>query len=346
MAYNQKNSPFKQTTLKGTLKGVAKDAAILALGGPIPFATKTATDAYKKFKSNSQNKPSEKFLPSMVSTKQKSTGSKQTALDKIRNTPDLSTGKTKTKTVEIGKRPKRSLKEAYDIALTKGYRKKSESFADYSKRAKADPLYGKSGSKGFKVTAAGDDVVSPYKPGTKVSTLKDKEAKEYAAKTKKLNKKASEIRKSRKVINQAAKNKPKVAEIKTEPAKINTPKKTTKVTVSRRDQRRLDKQAKREARIAETRKKGKAALAGGDTQKANRLRRKQARIEGRIAKTNKKLRESAGIKTKKGTYNFAEGTGPKTSKFDKTKNAGDKPKTKVKARRRAAKGSTRATLRK
>ena len=60
----------------------------------------------------------------------------------------------------------------------------------------------------------------------------------------------------------------------------------------------------------------------------------------------KKCAESAGIKTKKGTYNFAEGTGPKTSKFDKTKNAGDKPKTKVKARRRAAKGSTRATLRK
>ena len=188
--------------------------------------------------------------------------------------------------------------------------------------------------------------VAPYKDKISVEDLKKKEAKEYAATTKKLNAGASKIRKSRKVINEAAKNRPKVAEIKTEQSKVNIPKKTTKVTVSRRDQRRLDKQAKREARIAETRKKGKAALAGGDTQKANRLRRKQARIEGRIAKTNKKMSESAGIKTKKGTYNFAEGTGPKTSKFDKTKNAGDKPKTKVKARRRAAKGSTRATLRK
>ena len=39
------------------------------------------------------------------------------------------------------------------------------------------------------------------------------------------------------------KNKPKVKEakeVKLEPKKINTPKKTTKVTVSRRDQRRLD----------------------------------------------------------------------------------------------------------
>lgn len=254
---------------------------------------------------------------------------------------------SKTEEVRIGDRPKRGLKEAYDIALTKGYRKKSESFADYSKRAKADPLYGKSGSKGYTVKATDGMVQQPaYKDKISVEDLKKKEAKQYAKKTAETSKRASKIRKSRKLINEAAKNKPKVAEIKTEPAKINIPKKTTKVTVSRRDQRRLDKQAKREAKIAETRKKGKAALAGGDTQKANRLRRKQARIEARIAKTNKKMSESAGIKTKKGTYNFKEGTGPNTSVFDKTKNAGDKPKTKVKARRRAAKGSTRATLRK
>tara|TARA_R110000751_G_scaffold256608_2_gene356026 strand:- start:833 stop:1699 length:867 start_codon:yes stop_codon:yes gene_type:complete len=288
MAYNQKNSPFKQT----------KD-------GSFDFS-KSAHEA--KYGSDSQ---------------------------------------PKTEQVTIGKRAKRGLKDAYDIALTKGYRKKSESFADYSKRAKADPLYGKSGSKGYTVKATDGMVdVAPYKDKISVEDLKKKEAKEYATTTKKLNAGASKIRESRKVINEAAKNRPKVAEIKTEQAKINTPKKTTKVTVSRRDQRRLDKQAEREARIAETRKKGKAAAASGDKIAANRLRRKQARIEGRIAKTNKKMSESAGIKTKEGTYNFAEGTGPKTSKFDKTKNAGDKPKTKVKARRRAAKGSTRATLRK
>ena len=109
-------------------------------------------------------------------------------------------------------------------------------------------------------------------------------------------------------------------EVKLEPQKINTPKKTTKATVSRRDQRRLDKQAKREAKIAETRKKGKAALASGDKATANRLRRKQTRIEGRIAKTNKKMSGAAEDKSK--------------------------VKTKVKSRRRAAKGSTRATLRK
>lgn len=125
------------------------------------------------------NKQTNKTIMAYI---QKNSPFKQTALDSLTNIPGLSP-KT-SKTVEIGKRPKRGLKEAYDVALTKGYRKKSESFADYSKRAKADPLYGKSGSKGFKVTAAGDDVVSPYKPGTKVSTLKDKEAKEYAAKTK------------------------------------------------------------------------------------------------------------------------------------------------------------------
>ena len=62
----------------------------------------------------------------------------------------------KTEQVTIGKRPKRSLKDAYDIALKKGYRKKSESFADYSKRAKADPLYGKSGSKGYTVKATAE----------------------------------------------------------------------------------------------------------------------------------------------------------------------------------------------
>jgi len=51
-------------------------------------------------------------------------------------------------------------------------------------------------------------------------------------------------------------------------------------------------------------------------------------------------------KTKKGSYNFTEGTGPNTSKFDKTKNAGDKPKIKAKSKKRAAKGSIAATLKK
>ena len=62
-------------------------------------------------------------------------------------------GSRNSETVRIGDRPKRSLKDAYDIALKKGYRKKSESFKDYSKRAKADPLYGHSGSTGFSVKA-------------------------------------------------------------------------------------------------------------------------------------------------------------------------------------------------
>lgn len=237
---------------------------------------------------------------------------------------DFSENAPKTEQVTIGKRAKRGLKDAYDIALTKGYRKKSESFADYSKRAKADPLYGKSGSEGYTVKATDGMVdVAPYKDKISVEDLKKKEAKEYATTTKKLNANASKIRKSRKLNERALKNKSKVKEakeVKLEPQKINTPKKTTKVTVSRRDQRRLDKQTKREARVAETRKKGKAAAASGDKIAANRLRRKQARIEGRIAKTNKKMSESAEDKSK--------------------------VKTKVKARRRAAKGSTRATLRK
>lgn len=245
--------------------------------------------------------------------KQPNSPFRQTALENIRTTPGLSPKQPKT--VTIGKRPKRSLKEAYDIALTKGYRKKSESFEDYSKRAKADPLYGKSGSKGFKVTASGDDVVAPYKPGTKVSTLKDKEAKEYAAKTKKLNARASKIRKSKKLNEQALKNKPKVKEakeVKLEPQKINTPKKTTTTTL-----------------------KAPKKPGVGSSKAAKRNYAREMRAYNR-----KKP------KTKKGTYNFAEGTGPNTSKFDKTKNAGDKPKRKIKSRRRAAKGSIRATLRK
>ena len=106
------------------------------------------------------------------------------------------------------------------------------------------------------------------------------------------------------------------------------------------------KQAKRETEAMVTRAKGISATILGDDVRANKLVRKEAKIKGKIAKTNKKMSGAVEEKTKKGTYNFAEGTGPKTSKFDKTKNAGDKPKTKVKARRRAAKGSTRATLRK
>ncbi|MDB4404648.1 hypothetical protein N9177_00545 [bacterium] len=248
---------------------------------------------------------------------QKNSPFKQTALENLRNIPGLSETKPKAETVEIGKRPKRSLKEAYDIALTKGYRKKSESFADYSKRAKADPLYGKSGSKGFKVTAAGDDVVSPYKPGTKVSTLKDKEAKEYAAKTKKRNAEASKTRNKKK------------PETDSNTTKVIKEGKSTKTTATEAPTTTATtKQA------TTTLKAPKKPRTGSD-KTANRKYQKEMRAYNR-----KKP------KTEKGTYNFAEGTGPKTSKFDKTKNAGDKPKTKVKARRRAAKGSTRATLRK
>ena len=67
-------------------------------------------------------------------------------------------------------------------------------------------------------------------------------------------------------------------------------------------------------------------------------------------------------KTKKGSYNFNEGTGPNTSVFDKTKNVAPKteekayqkkgtmgkgkaPRISVKPKRRAAKGSRAATLR-
>ena len=268
--------------------------------------------------------------------KQKPSPFKQTALDNLRGGPfqNNAEGEPEFRDVRIGDRPKRSLKDAYDIALKKGYRKKSESFKDYSKRAKADPLYGRSGSTGFSVKAlygqgfdgeeySYNDTFRGGFSGRKVKDIAEEEAKEYAAKTKKLNAGASKIRKSRKLNEQALKNKPKVKEakeVKLEPQKINTQIRTTKATVSRRDQRRLDKQTKREAKIAETRKKGKAALAGGDTQKANRLRRKQARLESRIAKTNKRMSESAEDKSK--------------------------VKTKVKAKRRAAKGSTRATLRK
>ena len=70
--------------------------------------------------------------------------------------------------------------------------------------------------------------VAPYKDKISVEDLKKKEAKEYAAKTKKLNAGASKIRKSRKVLNEAAKNRPKVAEIKTEQSKVNIPKENNK----------------------------------------------------------------------------------------------------------------------
>jgi hypothetical protein len=228
----------------------------------------------------------------------------------------------KTEEVTIGKRAKRGLKEAYDIALTKGYRKKSESFADYAKRAKADPLYGKSGSEGYTVKAVDGMVEMPaYKDKISVKDLKDKEAKNYAAETKKLNARASKIRKSKKLNEQALKNRPKVKEakeVKLEPQKINIPKKTTTTTTTTT----TTLKAPKKPRVGS----GKAAAR---------------RYEREMRAYNRKK-----PKTKKGTYNFAEGTGPNTSKFDKTKNAGDKPKRKIKSRRRAAKGSIRATLRK
>ncbi len=48
--------------------------------------------------------------------------------------------------------PKKSLRQAYDDALDLGYRTADESFEDYAKRAKADPLYGTSGSEGTPAT--------------------------------------------------------------------------------------------------------------------------------------------------------------------------------------------------
>ena len=54
---------------------------------------------------------------------------------------------------------------------------------------------------------------------------------------------ASKIRKSRKLNEQALKNKPKVKEakeVKLEPQKINTQIRTTKATVSRRDKQQTD----------------------------------------------------------------------------------------------------------
>ena len=51
-------------------------------------------------------------------------------------------------------------------------------------------------------------------------------------------------------------------------------------------------------------------------------------------------------KTKKGSYNFSEGTGPNTSVFDKTKNVAPKTEEKAKRKKRAAKGSRAATLKK
>jgi len=44
------------------------------------------------------------------------------------------------------KTPGRSMREAYDIALEKGYRSADESFEDYSARARKDKNYGKGGS--------------------------------------------------------------------------------------------------------------------------------------------------------------------------------------------------------
>ena len=224
----------------------------------------------------------------------------------------------KTEQVTIGKRAKRGLKDAYDIALTKGYRKKSESFADYSKRAKADPLYGKSGSKGYTVKATDGMVdVAPYKDKISVEDLKAKEAKEYAAKTKKRNAEASKIRN---------KKKPKTTSNTTKVIKGG---KSTKTTAAEAPTTTAT------TKQATTTLKAPKKPRGGSNKAANRKYEREMRAYNR-----KKP------KTKKGTYNFAEGTGPNTSKFDKTKNAGDKPKTKVKARRRVAKGSRRATLRK
>ena len=51
-------------------------------------------------------------------------------------------------------------------------------------------------------------------------------------------------------------------------------------------------------------------------------------------------------KTKKGSYNFNEGTGPNTSVFDKTKNVAPKTEEKAKRKKRYRKGSIAATLKK
>jgi len=282
---------------------------------------------------------------------------------KQKNSPfrQTATVAPKAEEVTIGKRAKRSLKEAYDIALTKGYRKKSESFADYAKRAKADPLYGKSGSKGYTVKAVDGMVeMPPYKDKISVKDLKDKEAKNYAAKIKTRDARASKIRKSKKLNEQALKNRPKVKEakeVKLEPQKINIPKKTTTTTTlntpkkttttlkapkkprvgsgkaaARRYEREMrtynrknqtltkKKQGKRETAAMIARAKGKIATILGDKEKSFKLVRKEARIKAKIAKTNKKMSEAAEDKSK--------------------------VKTKVKSRRRAPKGSIRATLRK
>ena len=63
--------------------------------------------------------------------------------------------------------PKKSLRQAYDDALKLGYRTEDESFEDYVKRAKADPLYGTSGSEGTPGTE-GSEQTSEVKLKTKV----------------------------------------------------------------------------------------------------------------------------------------------------------------------------------
>ena len=108
------------------------------------------------------------------------------------------------------------------------------------------------------------------------------------------------------------------------------------------------------APVAETKSKGyqRSTTNTGFTSAADRIRNKGV--------SNLKPTPS---KTKKGSYNFTEGTGPNTSVFDKTKNVAPKaeekayqkkgtmgkgkaPRINAKPKKRAAKGSRAATLKK
>ena len=58
------------------------------------------------------------------------------------NAPKIESFYTKGNEMLIKGAKGKSLRQAYDDALKLGYREESESFEDYAKRAKADPLYG------------------------------------------------------------------------------------------------------------------------------------------------------------------------------------------------------------
>ena len=77
------------------------------------------------------------------------------------NTNVITLGEDTPGTSSIPAKPKKTLREAYDDALTLGYRKADESFEDYSVRAKADVNFGTSGSDEIPGTppVKGDDEV-------------------------------------------------------------------------------------------------------------------------------------------------------------------------------------------